>query len=408
MSRFIPFAALSMLCLSLVACDQAVSDESAAAAAPAPVMVTTVTIQTEDIPVRFEYVGQVDASLEVDIRSQVTGIVEKRHFREGGRVKANQLLFSLDARPFEASHKQALAAIEIARAQKISAEAQLKKAKRELTRVTPLASQKLLGQNQQDDAASAVDVAEAQLAVAEAAIHQAQANLLTAEINLDYTRIRSPVDGIAGRAQVNRGALVQAGAGEALTTIVQTRPAFVDFGMPQNERLRMRREIGNGKLRLPQSGFEVDLLDAQGKASGYAGTLDFEDYKVDNRTGTFAMRASLPNDDELLSPGQFVRVLLKGATRTGAMAIPQRAVLDGPGGKYVYVVAPGQGGMQIAAQKQVVPGEWVSLGEGRDNYWLIREGLAPGDEVIVDGVARIFFPGMPVKVDNTPATQPAQ
>jgi len=408
MSRITLPAAFSFIVLSLSGCGPAISEEPAAAAAPAPVMVTTVSAREEDIPVRFEYVGQVDASLEVDIRSRITGIVERRHFREGGQVTADQLLFSLDARPFEAVYKQALAAIEIARAQKISAEAQLNKARRELKRVTPLASQKLLGQNQQDDAASAVDIAEAELAVAEAAIQQAEANRLTAQINLDYTRIRSPVNGIIGRALVNRGALVPAGSGEPMTTIVQTHPVFVDFGIPQNERLRMRREINQGRLRLPPTGFQVDLLDEQGHESGYNGTLDFEDYKVDNRTGTFAMRASLANDDDTLSPGQFVRVVLKGALRTGAIAVPQRAVLDGPGGKYVYVVATGEGGMQSAAQKPVKPGEWVSLGNGRGNYWLIREGLAPGDEVIVDGVARIFFPGMPVKVDNTPPASSAQ
>ena len=404
MFKLAPLIVSSLLVVAVSACAPAVSDESAAGAVPQPVMVTTVLARQEDVPVRFEYVGQIDASLTVDIRSRVTGIVEERHFREGRRVKADELLFSLDAKPFEAEYQQALAAIEIARAQKISAEAQLNKARRELKRVTPLASQKLLGQNQQDDAASAVDIAEAELAVAEAAIHQAEANRLTAQINLDYTRIRAPVDGIVGRALVNRGALVQAAGGDPMTTIVQTRPAFVDFGIPQNERLRMRREIAAGQLRLPATGFRVDLLDAEGIESGYGGTLDFEDYKVDNRTGTFAMRASLPNDDDTLSPGQFVRVVLKGAVRTNAIAVPQRAVLDGPGGKYVYVVGAGQGGMSIAAQKPVTPGEWVSLDGGRDNYWLIRDGLAPGDEVIVDGVARIFFPGMPVKVDNESAS----
>jgi membrane fusion protein (multidrug efflux system) len=108
------------------------------------------------------------------------------------------------------------------------------------------------------------------------------------------------------------------------------------------------------------------------------------------------MRAIMKNDDASLSPGQFVRVQLKGAIKSKAIALPQRAILDGPGGKYVYVASPGANGMTVALQKNIVPGEWVNLDEQRKNYWIIRSGLELGDEVIVDGVARIFFPGMPV------------
>lgn len=402
--------------LALSACDIGSGNEETQAVAPAappPLAVTTVSVKTQDIPVQYEYVGQVAGSLEVEVRSRITGIIEKRHYREGSRARSGQLLFSLDDKPFKAEYQQALAAIELARAQKVTAEAQLKQAERELKRVTPLAKKQMLSQDQKDVAASEVDIATAQLAVAEAAIKQAEANMLSAEINLEYTQIRSPIDGITGRALLNRGALVQAASNSLLTTMVQTNPAHINFGIPENDQLRIRRELAQGTLLLPANGFRIDLHDANGQPLGHNGQLDFQDYKVDNNTGNFAMRATMPNDDQSLSPGQFVRVILKGAQKIQAIALPQRAVLDGPGGKYVYVVSDGENGIQIAMQKNVVPGEWVSLGDEQSNQWIIRSGLEVGDQVIVDGVARIFFPGMPVSIDNgsgqsTPQASAAQ
>ena len=398
-SRFhFPVLALVLL---LSACNPSSTNKAPqAAAAPPPAAVTTVIVKAEDIPVHYEFVGRVAGSLEVDVRSRITGIIEQRHYKEGTKMKAGQLLFTLDAAPFKAAYQQSLAAIEIAKAQKVSAEALLKQAQRELKRVTPLANKKMLSQNLQDDAESAVDIAVAQLAVSEAAIKQAQANLLTAQINLDYTQIRSPINGIVGRALLNRGALVQSESNSLLTTQVQTDPVYVNFGIPENDQLRLRREIANGSLKIPPSGYVVDLLDHAGNAAQRNGSLNFQDYKVDNNTGNFAMRATLKNDDASLSPGQFVRVMLKGAIKTNAIALPQRAILDGPGGKYVYVATKGKDGNTVALQKNITPGEWVNIDDLRKNYWIIRQGLEVGDEVIVDGVARIFFPGMPVAVSK--------
>ena len=396
--------------VSLNACKPANSEQAKGGATGMhPVAITSIVAEKRDIPARYEYVGQVAGSLEVDVRSRITGIIEQRHYREGGAVHAGQLLFSLDAASYEAVYQQELAAVESARAQKLSAEAQLKKARRELKRVTPLTSQNMLSQNTEDDAASAVDIASAQLAVSEAAIKLAEANLLTASINLEYTKIKSPIDGIAGRALQNRGALVQVGSNSLLTTLVQVDSVHVDFGIPENDKLRMRAEQASGILRLPESGFRVDILNAEGQLSGRKGEIDFEDYKVDNSTGNFAMRALLDNADSGLSPGQFVRVALIGAIKVDAIAVPQRAVLDGPAGKYVYVVSPGQNGMTVAMQKNVILGEWIDLDAEHKNYWILRSGLEPGDEVIVDGVARIFFPGMPVqKAVPEALQQPAQ
>lgn len=404
-----------LMMLTLAGCNPLADDKEATAdkstsrqAVPPPTMVSSMTVKAENVPVHFEFVGQVAGSLEVDIRSRITGIVEQRHFSEGGEVEADQLLFTLDAAPFEARFKQAQAAIETARAQKLTAEAQLKQAQRELKRVTPLASKQMLSQNQRDDAESAVDIATAQLAVADAAIKQAQANLLTARIDLDYTKIKAPVKGIIGRSLQNRGALVQTGVNDLLTTLVQIDPVYINFGIPENDQVNIRSSLNSGDMKLKDNQFVVHLVNEQGKSNGHTGVLDFQDYKVDNKTGNFAMRATVANKDQQLSPGQFVRVRLDGAIKLNSVAIPQRAVLDGPGGKYVYVVSPSEQGGSVAMQKNIVPGQWVDLDDERKNYWIIQEGLSEGDEVIVDGVARIFFPGMPVQVTAAPETVSAR
>ena len=379
--------------LLLSACEAASDEEAAPVAGPPPVAVTSLTLSTQTIPLHYDYVGQLKASLEVDIRSRITGVIERQHFTEGHEVKAGQVLFSLDAALFEAEYEQALAAIENARAQKLTAQAQLKKAQRELDRVTPLASQQMLSENLKDDAASSVDIAQAQLAVADAAIRQAEANKLTAEINLRYTRIRAPANGIIGRAEKQPGALVSAGSDSLLTNLVQIDPIQVEFGIPQNDVLSRQQRLDQGVLQLDEDGWWVDILDQQGAPGGYRGQIDFQDVRVDQQTGSVATRARLDNAAGRLLPGQFVRLRLGGITQPDALAIPQRAVLDGPAGKYVYVAEQSERGGLTALQKPVTLGEWVHLDGGRDHYWIVTSGLEPGDRVIVDGVARIFFSG---------------
>jgi membrane fusion protein, multidrug efflux system len=391
------------LLTQLTACNkEAVSAEKAQAAAPPPTAVTSITAARENIPINFEYVGQIAGSLDVEIRSRITGIVEQQHFDEGSQVEASQLLFTLDDALFKAEYQQALAAIDSAKAQKVSAEAKLKQAERELRRVIPLAKKQMLSQNQQDDAESNVDIAKANLVVSDAAIKLAEANLLSAKINLDYTRIRAPVSGIIGRALQNRGALVQSGSNSLLTTLVQIDPVYVNFGIPENEWVKIRHDLANGGLIFDDKTFKVDLLDADRKPIN-SGVLNFQDYKVDSNSGNFAMRASIVNSDKLLSPGQFVRVRLNGVYRPDAIAIPQRAVLDGPGGKYVYVATTTDKGT-IALQKNIIPGEWVDLDAERQNYWIINSGLEVGDKVVVDGVARIFYPGAPIQLSDAQST----
>jgi membrane fusion protein (multidrug efflux system) len=354
---------------------------------PAPAEVSTYTVAPAAVPVEFEYVGQVAGSREVEVRARVTGIVERRLYEEGARVKAGQVLFVIDPSPFKAQ-------VSAAEAELAQAEARHKQTQRDLQRIQPLAATQAVSRKELDDAASAQDFAAA-------AVQSAQARVETARIDLGYTQVRAPLAGVVGRALKVEGSLANAAGDSLLTTIAQIDPVYVDFGVAEAEQLRLRKEVAEGSLKLAAGGFEVALATSDGTTLDRVGKLDFADYKADPNTGSFAARATLPNADNALAPGQFVRVKLRGAERPNAVTVPQRAVLDAPTGKFVYVVGNTANG-PIAEQRNVEVGEWVGHG------WVIRKGLQAGDEVIVEGMSRIFFPGAPVVRVAAPAAAAAE
>lgn len=356
---------------------------------PAAVKVLTATPQ--EVPVHFDYVGQVAGSREIEVRARVTGIVEKRLYEEGQRIREGQVMYRLDAAPYRAR-------VAAADAQLDQAKAQLAQAEREYARVKPLADAEAASRKEADDAQSTRDLARAAVKAAEAQLQQAQ-------IDLGYTDVRAPLGGVAGRALKVEGSLAVAGADSLLTTLAQTDPAYVNFGVGEVEYLRTRDEIARGALKLDPQGFLVKLRGSDGSDFPRSGRLGFQDYKADTGTGAFALRATFDNKDGKLSPGQFVRVLLSGATRPDAIAVPQRAVLDSPNGKFVYVIAEAEG-TTLAQPRPVKLGEWAQLGGELGNAWVIREGLKAGERVIVDGMARIFVPGSPVQIDD--GSRPAQ
>lgn len=382
----------------VAACSKPAGGPAAGGGMP-PAAVGVLKMVPQDLPVAFEYVGQVAGSREVEVRARVSGIIERRLFLEGRPVKAGDALYRLDAAPFKA----ALAAAEAAQAQ---AQARVKQAERDVQRLKPLVESQSASQRDLDNALSALDIAKADVRAADARITEAR-------INLGYTDIRAPISGMAGRALKVEGALASAGGDSLLTTIAQVDPVYVNFGVGEAEFLRLKREQAEGKLRLPADGYRVALLSSDNRPLDSTGRLDFQDYRADAATGSFAMRATVVNGARELSPGQFVRVRLTGALRPQAMAVPQRAVMDSAQGKFVYVVSPGEKGGTVALPRPVQVGEWVTLANSApdNNGWVIREGLKPGDEVIVDGTARIFFPGAPVAaapLGAAPATgQPA-
>lgn len=358
--------------------------------APPPAEVTTIKLAPRTLPATYEYVGQTTGSKEVEVRARVTGILEKKLFQEGSPVKAGQVLFMIDPRELQAQAEAQAA--EVQRAQ-----AQLAWQNREVARLKPLAERKAVGQKEADDAASNAAIAAAQLRAAEA-------KLAEIRLNLGYTRVTAPISGLSSRAPKSEGSLVTAND-TLLTTISQVDPMWIPFSIAENEQLALNRAVREGRLTLPKdNAFDVQVLLADGSTLDRKGRINFADTRINPSTGTFEMRAEVANKDGLLKPGQFVRVRLLGATRNNALAVPQVAVLDNPQGKFVYVVDKDKDGHSIAAVRTVTLGNWVT--EGDKQLWVVESGLKPGDEVIVDGVARLMRPNSPIKV-VPPGSAPA-
>lgn len=367
----------------------------------APAQVDVVTVQTQTLPVVFEYTGQTQGAREVEVRARVTGILVKRNFDEGATVRAGQSLFTIDPVPFQ----NALARAE---ADQAAVQARHALAQRNLARIKPLAEDDAVSKRDVDDAVSAEQVAAADVKAAAARVAEAR-------LNLGYTQVVAPVSGQAGSAPKSEGSLVS-GPDVLLTTIVQTDLIKAVFGIPDGEQSRLQSDLRDGRLVLPAGGFAVEVLAADGTPLAKGGRLQFTEPLVNAATGTVRSQAELPNRDGKLKPGQFVRVRLSGATRPNVTQVPQRAVLEGPQGKFVYVMAPSDKpemkGADVATVRPVQAAEWVDLKDGKG--WVIREGLKPGDRVIVDGLMRIG-PGAPVQVAaaapaagaSAPASAPA-
>jgi membrane fusion protein (multidrug efflux system) len=343
---------------------------------PSPVAVQEVRPRT--IPVEFEYPAQTAGSREVEVRARVPGILLKRNYAEGAIVHGGQSLFTLDSAQYEAVASRAEADV-------AAAEARLANASRHTKRLKPLYEAKAVSQKDYDDAVSGEEVAVADL-------KSARARLAEARLNISYTKVESPLTGISSRALKSEGTLVN-GPQDLLTTVNQVDPIYVNFGLSEAEQGKLHREAAQGKLLLPKDNrFEVTIKFEDGTVYGRPGRLVFTDVRVNNQTGTSDARAEVPNPAGEVRPGQFVRAILKGAQRPNALTVPQRAVMEGPQGKIVYVV----GKDNKAEPRPVVVGEW----SGTD--WVILSGLNAGDKVIVDGLMKVF-PGAPVQVGDPAA-----
>ena len=377
-------SALIALVLLLAACGQGNGDKGgkghgAPGAGMPPAQVNVVVVAPRPLPEAFEYVGQTAGSREVEVRARVTGILLSRNFEEGGRVKKGQSLFTVDPAPFQA-------AVNRAQADVAAAQARLEQARRNAARLKPLYAEQAVSQKEYDDAVSSELIGAADLKAA-------QARLAEARLNLEYTRVESPVSGFASRAMRSEGSLVS-GPDVLLTTVMQVDPIWVNFGIPDTEQARLSKEAAEGRLKLPKN-FEVELRLADGSVYPQKGKVDFADVRISPATGTREARAEIPNPNGVLRPGQFVRVILRGATRPQAVTVPQRAVLQGPQGKFVYVVDE----KSTAQPRPVEAGPWSG------DEWIITTGLQGGERVIVDGVMKLG-PGAPVQVSQNP--QPAQ
>ncbi len=346
---------------------------------PAPVSIARV--ETADLPVSFEYVGQTTGSRDVEVRARVAGILMKRNYREGAAVKGGQSMYQLDTAPLRA-------ALDRAEADVAGAQARVDQAGRTLKRLEPLYKARAVSQREFDDAASAE-------AIARADVKSLRVRIAEARLNLGYARVEAPIGGVAGRSQVSEGALVR-GPETLLTTITQTDPMHILFGIAQADQLRWRQDVQAGRLVLPKNdAFEVEVTLGDGSKLARKGRLQFTEARVSSTTGMVEAQAEIDNADGALAPGQFVRVRLVGAVRPNAVRVPTRAVLEGPQGKFVYLLADGKA--------QPKP---VQVGEQLGDQWIVTSGLQKGDPVIVDGVMKIG-PGAAVQA-APPASSPVQ
>lgn len=360
--------------LVLAGCNR---DATTGPAQPQAVPAAVITVKAADVPYVGEFVGETESSQEVEIRARVEGFLESIAYREGAVVNKGDVLFRMDRKPFEA----ALAA---AQAELQAQQARLETATANLKRVGPLAAEDALSQKDLDDARGAKDAAVA-------AVEGARSRVQQAEINLSYTTILSPVNGATSFARKQPGSFMAPGPDSLLTYVSALDPMRVNFSVSENEQLKFNKMVAEGKLR-PADGqkYTAQVVLADGTVVPAPGHITFGDASFSKETGTFLVRAELPNKDGTLRPGQFVRVLMGGPSWVNAIQVPQRAVMQGPQGNFVWVV-------DAESKAQFRP---VTVGPLTGDLWLIADGLKDGERIVVDGGLKLA-PGVPVQPVET-------
>jgi membrane fusion protein (multidrug efflux system) len=366
---------LALAAVALVAVAAGCSKEAPPPQRPVP-EVTVITIEPKDIPYVTNFVAQTESSRQVNIVARVSGYLDKIAYQEGEVVKEGQLLFQLDPKPFQAQ-------LEAARGELQSQQARFTTAQANLGRVKPLAQQNALSQ-------SDLDKAQGEFDSAKAAVYSAQAKVTEADLNLGYATIRSPVTGLASRSLQRQGAFINSMAESAnLTYVAAVDPVWVTFSVSQNLSAKWRDAIAKKLVIEPKNrDYTVEIVQPDGTRYPYTGKINFADPSFSQDTGSFMVRAVLPNPKKELRPGMFVTAYVRGATRPGAIVVPQLAVQQGSNGHVVYVVK--QDG--AAEVRPVVVGDYFG-----EKEIVVLTGLHAGDRVVVDGVLRVV-PGQPVKI----------
>lgn len=338
--------------------------------APPRIPVTVLKLEPHAVAVSEDYPAQFEASNTVEIRPRVGGVLEHQAAVEGQNVKSGQILFEIDPEPYRAALAQAQAAL----AQSEAAKAQ---AIRDLARAKPLSELDALSQRELDAAEAANAATAAQVRASEAAVR-------TAELNLGYTVVRAPIDGVMSRAQIRIGGLVTAYT-TLLTTVYQTDPMYVNFSIGEQRLLQLQHELGRAPDQTNPSKRQFRVFEADGNEVPTPAQLNFVDAAVDLRTDTLAVRLLVPNPNRLLRTGQYARVVVDAAARPDSLVIPQRAVQEMQDKTFVWVVdANGK-----AESRDITVGARIG------NDWLVTKGLAAGDTVVIDGVQKLR-PGSPV------------
>jgi RND family efflux transporter MFP subunit len=405
---------LTLVALAAFLTSTACTANASAPGAYPPPAVELFTVEQKDISITRDWIGTLDGYVNAPIKAQVSGFLLHQNYVEGSFVQKGQLLFEIDPRPFQAAVDQALGQFAQAQGQLAQANAGLIQARANLTssqasqhrtqldvdKYTPLAKEKAVTQQDLDNAIqnnlsalaqvkateASVETAKAQIEAAQAGIQSARANVETAKYNLGFTRLTSPIDGIAGMAASQVGTLVGP-ASPAVTTVSTLDPIRANFTVSEQEYLGFTRSAGIEVSKLP-----LDLILSDGTTYGKKGKFFFADREVNQATGSIQLTALFPNPGNVLRPGQYAKVRAVTGTKSGALLIPQRAVTELQG-NYQVAVVDAQNKVNIASVK---PGDRIG------SMWVIDEGLKPGDRVVAEGVQKVG-PGVTVQPQQSPA-----
>ncbi len=340
-----------------------------------PPEVAVLTVQPQRITITNELPGRTAAYLNAEVRPQVSGIIQKRLFKEGTDLKAGDILYQIDPATYTAAYASAKATL-------ARAEANITSIRFRVERYRELVAIKAVSRQEYDDAAAALKQAEAEIEAGKAAVEAAR-------INLAYTRISAPISGRIGRSLITVGALATAGQGTPLTTIQQIDPIYVDVTQSSAELLRLKQSMASGTLKKDGSSTtKVKLLLEDGTLYPQEGTLQFRDITVDPTTGSFILRIIFPNPKGTLLPGMYARAIIEEGVNEQALLVPQQGVSRDPKGNPVALVVDTDGKVQQRLLK---------VDRTFGDKWLVSSGLAAGDRVIVEGVQKVK-PGLSVKV----------
>jgi RND family efflux transporter MFP subunit len=354
-------------------------EKNAQAGKPAAVDVQVVQVEQRDVPIYGEWIGTLDGLVDADVKAQVTGYLLKQAYVEGSFVKKGQLLFQIDPRPFQAALDQAKAQLAQAQAQLANAEATQLQAQLNVNKYTPLAEEQAASQQDLDNAVQTNVAAKATVLNSKAAIQAAEAAVKTAQINLDFTRLIAPIDGIAGQAQLQVGALVNTSSA-AITTVSTVDPIKVFFTVSEQEYLAFNRLYPTEATRQSQEKrMPLELILADGTTYAKKGKVSFADRAVNQNTGAIRIAGLFDNPGNILRPGQYARIRAATSIHQGALLVPQRAVSELQG-SYQVAVVDKENKVSIAT---------VRVAERVGPMWVIEGGLKPGDLVVAEGVQKV-------------------
>jgi len=341
--------------------------------------VEVVQVEQKDVPIYGEWIGTLDGLTNADVRAQVTGYIMKQAYQEGAFVKKGQLLFEIDPRPFQAALDQAQGQLAQAKAALANAQAVQGRTQLDVERYAPLAREQAASQQDLDNAVQNNLAAKATVATAEAQIKTDEAAVETARINLDFTRLCAPIDGIAGQAQLQVGALVNLSSGP-VTSVSTVDPIKVYFTVGEPQYLEWRKRFPTESSRLAaDKNLRLQLILADGSTYPYEGSFYFADRQVNEGTGAIRIAGLFSNPYNILRPGGYGKVRAVIRLQQGALLVPQRAVSELQGGYQVAVVS---GDDKVSIRT-------VTVGDRVGTQWIIAEGLNPGERVVAEGIQKV-------------------